>query len=128
MIGTEESYVGSGGLSIYFRYFQSVGLLLALLILTGTVLTHGLSIYANSWLSAWSVHPKANEPGTRALYLGVYAALGALQGFTLFIASIVTAYGTLKSARLLHNKMLHTTMRLPVSFFDTTPLGRIANR
>lgn len=128
LIKTEESFIGSNGLSVYFRYLRNLGPYLAMIILTGIVLTHGVSIYANAWLSAWSVHPKSNEPETRALYLSVYAALGGLQGLTLFIASSVTAYGTLQSARLLHNKMLNTTLRLPMSFFDTTPLGRIANR
>lgn len=128
LIKSEESSIGGNGLAVYFRYFRSVGPCLILLILTATVLTHGISIYSNTWMSAWSAHPKSNEPETRALFLSVYAALGAIQGLTLFIASAVTAYGTLNSARLFHNNMLHTLLRLPMSFFDTTPLGRIANR
>lgn len=105
-----------------------MGAFFVFLIFVGTILTQALSIYGNTWLSEWSAHPTANDPYTRAMYLGVYGGIGFLQGLTLFIASIFTAYGTINAARVLHNKMLHTTMRLPMSFFDTTPLGRIANR
>ena len=35
---------------------------------------------------------------------------------------------THRSARLLHNQMLESVIRLPQCFFDTTPLGRVLNR
>lgn len=38
------------------------------------------------------------------------------------------AIGALRSARNLHNGLLINTMRLPMAFFDTTPLGRVLNR
>lgn len=47
---------------------------------------------------------------------------------TLFVTSIIFAFGCLRAARDLHDKLLHRIMRLPMSFFDTTPIGRILNR
>lgn len=61
-------------------------------------------------------------------YLGVYAALGMSQGFMVMFASILLAVGSINGARLLHRRLLVNILRSPMSFFDTTPLGRIVNR
>lgn len=38
------------------------------------------------------------------------------------------AYGSMRAANHLHNQMLDCILRSPMSFFDTTPIGRIINR
>lgn len=46
----------------------------------------------------------------------------------MFLGSFATAYGTLLAASGLHNALLLNVLKSPMSFFDTTPLGRIVNR
>ena len=43
-------------------------------------------------------------------------------------ASVGTQLGALKAAKDFHRSLLSRTMRAPMSFFDTTPTGRILNR
>ena len=44
------------------------------------------------------------------------------------LAAFSLYFGALNASIRLHNKMLCNILRAPMSFFDTTPLGRILNR
>ena len=61
-------------------------------------------------------------------YLGIYALFGLGQAVTTIIASLFLFMSTLNGARALHNLMFENILRTPLSFFDTTPQGRIINR
>ena len=62
------------------------------------------------------------------LNLGVYGLFGALQAVAVLGFSFSLAIGSLKASVKLHDGMLRNILRSPMSFFDTTPLGRILNR
>ncbi len=49
-------------------------------------------------------------------------------GLTVFIGAIILAYGVLRASSKLHLEILHNTLRSPMTFFDTTPIGRLVNR
>ena len=46
----------------------------------------------------------------------------------MFVGALVLANGALRASNSLHHEILHNTMRSPMLFFDTTPIGRILNR
>jgi ATP-binding cassette subfamily C (CFTR/MRP) protein 1 len=77
------------------------------------------------WLSWWT----SNKWGySNGVYIGAYVALGASQAIFIFgFAISLTILGT-KSSRVMLNRAITRTLRAPMSFFDTTPLGRITNR
>ena len=60
--------------------------------------------------------------------LGVYAVLGIGQAVLVLFGAFSLAIGGIIGSRRLHNDMLGAILRSPMSFFDTTPLGRILNR
>jgi len=61
-------------------------------------------------------------------YLGVYAVFGAAQTIFVICASFSLAMGGIHASKLIHSRLLVNILRLPMSFFDTTPSGRILNR
>ena len=61
-------------------------------------------------------------------YLGIYAIFSAGQIVSVLIASFSLAIAGVYASRSLHSRMLKNILRSPMSFFDTTPLGRVLNR
>lgn len=48
--------------------------------------------------------------------------------FSAIVAELSLDFGVLHAALKLHNYMLRAVMRFPLSFFDTTPVGRVLAR
>ena len=49
-------------------------------------------------------------------------------GVTICVVLMASAMGSVHASRNLHNSLLDKILHAPMSFFDTTPLGRILNR
>ena len=79
------------------------------------------------WLAKWSSGTNISE-SKRDMYLGIYGAIGASQGFCVLMQVFLLTYGCITASRVLHDSLLHKIMRCPMSFFETTPIGRIVNR
>jgi len=71
-------------LDVFLTYLKAVGALLSIIIVLFYILYNAASIYSNIWLSEWSNdarNPNAtHDPEQRNMRLGVYGALGVLQG------------------------------------------------
>lgn len=131
LIDIEEAATGSVGIDVYIRYFKSVGVYMCIAIGISNVLNQAAVVYSGIWLTHWATDEAASNPNDytwRNIYMGVYGGLGFAQGITVLATAVVFAIGCLRAARELHNKLLKNVMRLAMSFFDTTPVGRILNR
>ncbi|XP_065315343.1 multidrug resistance-associated protein 1-like isoform X3 [Gordionus sp. m RMFG-2023] len=132
---TEISETGRVKISLYLTYFKALKYhIFALAILLFGVY-YALSVAANFWLSDWSDDKPIMINGTayqniplRNKRLGVYALYGFLQGITIMASIVIVALSMVAASRYLHQKLLRNILHSPLSFFDSTPLGRIVNR
>ncbi|XP_030721180.2 ATP-binding cassette sub-family C member 2 [Globicephala melas] len=133
LIKKEFIQTGKVKFSIYLKYLQAIGWCSIFFIIFGFVLHSVSFIGSNLWLSAWTRDSKTfnstNYPASqRDLRVGVYGALGLAQGIFVLIANLWSVYGSVHAASILHKQLLNNILRVPMSFFDTTPTGRIVNR
>ncbi|NXA17733.1 MRP3 protein, partial [Ibidorhyncha struthersii] len=116
-------------LTVFWQYVKAVSPVISLVICFLYCCQNAAAIGANVWLSDWTNEPVIN--GTQhntAMRIGVYAALGLLQGVIVLISSFTLAMGGINAARTLHAALLENKFHTPQSFYDTTPTGRIINR
>uniref|UniRef100_A0A182SMH0 ABC transmembrane type-1 domain-containing protein n=1 Tax=Anopheles maculatus TaxID=74869 RepID=A0A182SMH0_9DIPT len=129
LIGVEESATGAVTWLVYKKYIKSIGFQFGVGSVLFTALNQASGIFSNLWLTEWSEDPEAaTDNDLRDMYLGVYGAMGGVQSIALFLAALLISLGCLKAAKESHDKLLESSLRMPMSFFDTTPLGRIINR
>ncbi|KAL3462252.1 P-loop containing nucleoside triphosphate hydrolase protein [Aspergillus heterothallicus] len=113
--GVWKAYIGASG-----SYFHAVAILFFL------ALANVINVWTSLWLSYWTSdhYPSLNT----GQYIGIYAGLGAASVISMFVFSTyMTTAGTNASKTMLQRAMTRV-LRAPMSFFDTTPLGRITNR
>nr|XP_010972089.1 ATP-binding cassette sub-family C member 10 isoform X2 [Camelus bactrianus] len=74
--------------------------------------------------------PKAALNGSSDIrfYLTVYATIAGVNSFCTLLRAVLFAAGTLQAAATLHRRLLHHVFQAPVTFFDSTPTGRVLNR
>lgn len=122
----EERAVDSVGWSVWGAYMAASGFILNWpLVAITLLLANGANVMTNLWLSYWI---SDNFNLSQSQYIGIYAGLGASQVLLMFtFSTILTTAGTNSSKTMLQRAMTRV-LRAPMSFFDTTPLGRITNR
>ncbi|NXE04622.1 MRP7 protein, partial [Lophotis ruficrista] len=61
-------------------------------------------------------------------YLIVYGSIAGANSLFTILRAFLFAYGTICAATVIHNRLLQRALKATVTFFDTTPTGRILNR
>lgn len=128
----ETVEVGSVKWHVYLEYLKAVGKKGWISTLLAFGISHSFNLGTSIWLSLWSNDAeepsKAHDTTLRDIRLGVYGVLGGVETIFYFVAALTMNLACLRASELLHNKMLARILHAPMSFFDTTPMGRVLNR
>nr|AJG01605.1 ATP-binding cassette sub-family C member 1 [Dreissena polymorpha] len=137
LIEAEKAETGKVSWKVYLKYLSAIGACYSVIILGAFILYQVASNGSNIWLSVWTDdkylqnRTNVNETEYRDknyMYLGVYGAFGVGQAFLVLAYAIFAAMRMINAAGVMHNAMLSNILKLPMVFFDTTPLGRVVNR
>lgn len=116
--------------NVYLQYAKACNPSSVIIFLVSTVLSMLVSVGANVWLKHWSeVNSRYGYNPDILKYLGIYFLLGfGSSALVLVQTCIMWIWCTIQGSKRLHNDMAISVLRAPMSFFETTPIGRILNR
>lgn len=125
IIKTEEKEIGDTGLKPYLMYLgKNKGYIYASLVAITNIIFSSGQIFQNSWLAANVQNPCVSTLNLVLVYTAI--GLGSII-FFLSRALLVVDLG-LQTSRPLFAQLLSSLFCAPMSFFHSTPLGRILSR
>ncbi|XP_001372990.1 ATP-binding cassette sub-family C member 2 [Monodelphis domestica] len=133
LIEKEVMETGKVKFSIYLKYLSAAGWFSIVLIFLAYTLSSVAYMGSSFWLTEWTndSYTYANQTypdSQRDLRVSIYGVLGFAQGFFVLLGTLIAAYSATHASQILHMQLLNNILRAPMSFFDTTPTGRIVNR
>ncbi|XP_072966006.1 ABC transporter C family member 3-like [Typha angustifolia] len=130
LVQEEEREKGKVGFWVYWRYVTMAykGALVPLILLA-QILFQILQIGSNYWM-AWAVPVSTDmePPVSGSVLMYVYVALAIGSSICVLVRALLLVTAGFTTATILFNKMHTCIFRAPMSFFDSTPSGRILNR
>lgn len=130
VIKAERKEEGRVKTSVYLAYLKACGLTGAILSFICMILVKLLGIAKSFWLKHWSEDNLSSGSNENvSMYVTVYAIIGIASSTTEILKNILLKFFcALKASKKLHNDMAYAVIMAPMSFFETTPIGRIVNR
>ncbi|KAI6707128.1 hypothetical protein NL676_010090 [Syzygium grande] len=125
LIKQEEKEIGDSGFKPYLQYLKhNKGFLfITLAIISHIIFIAGLFVQ-NYWLAL-----EVNNTSVSAVELNsVYTGIGIAEALFLLFRSCFIVYLGCSASESIFSVLLHSLIRAPMSFYDSTPLGRILSR
>jgi ABC-type multidrug transport system fused ATPase/permease subunit len=115
-------HISSG---VYGTYFRSVGITATIVIILCTLIMQALSNGMSIWYAYWVTH-RGNFSTEKFITISGII-LGGSVIFT-FLRSVLFAFGCLRAARIMYQKLMESILGAEVKFFEVTSIGKIVNR
>lgn len=128
LIKEEERETGKVGLHVYKIYCtEAYGWWGVVAVLLLSVAWQGSQMAGDYWLSYETSedHSMSFNP---SLFIGVYGSTAVLSMVILVVRAYFVTHVGLKTAQIFFSQILRSILHAPMSFFDTTPSGRILSR
>ena len=115
---------------VYLEYAKTSNLIAVGVYLLMLISAQTAQIGGSLWLKEWSeINQRYGRNPHVGRYIGVYFAFGiGGAGLVVIQTLILWIFCSIEASRKLHERMAYAIFRSPMSFFETTPSGRILNR
>ncbi|KAL0435883.1 UNVERIFIED_CONTAM: ABC transporter C family member 4 [Sesamum radiatum] len=128
LIKEEQRETGKVSLSVYKLYCtESFGWFGVVAVMFFSLAWQGTLMSSDYWL-AYETSEKRAASFNPSLFIEVYAIISVVAFVLVLVRSILTAVMGLKTSQIFFGQILHSILHAPMSFFDTTPSGRILTR
>ncbi|KAJ9304029.1 hypothetical protein DTO217A2_6481 [Paecilomyces variotii] len=116
--------------SVYGEYAKTSNLYAVTIYIIALLGAQTAGIAGGFWLKRWSeVNEREGRNPDVGKYIGIYFAFGlGASALVVFQTLILWIFCSIEASRKLHERMAFAIFRSPMSFFETTPSGRILNR
>ncbi|KAF8951702.1 hypothetical protein BGZ52_010208 [Haplosporangium bisporale] len=125
LMAEEERESGAVKGDVYNGYLKASGWYYWALVFGLFLMQQVANVMGNQWISWWS-EDQFNL--TTRQYIGVYVGWALAQLVLVFAAALMLSFTIVKTANTMHDTAFKKVLYSPLSFFDTTPTGRIINR
>ncbi|KAI7725504.1 hypothetical protein M8C21_007046, partial [Ambrosia artemisiifolia] len=125
LIRKEEREEGDAGFRPYIQYLnQNKGYVFFSIAALSHVTFVACNVFQNSWMAA----NVDNDDVSTLKLIVVYLAIGVVAMVFLLVRSLFTVALGLQSSKSIFSQLLTSLFRVPMSFYDSTPLGRVLSR
>ncbi|KAF2858159.1 hypothetical protein K470DRAFT_260080 [Piedraia hortae CBS 480.64] len=126
----EFSEKGQVKRDVYIEYAKESNLPAVIVYLLMLLGAQTAQVGGSVWLKRWSeVNNEYGGNPSVGKYLGIYFAFGVGSSLLVVLQTLILwIFCSIEASRKLHERMAYAIFRSPMSFFETTPTGRILNR
>ncbi|KAF2490569.1 multidrug resistance-associated protein 1 [Lophium mytilinum] len=126
----EFSEQGKVKWNVYGEYAKTSNLVAVAIYAVMLIGAQTAQIGGSVWLKQWSeANGEAHGNPHVGRYIGVYFAFGFGSAALVVVQTLILwIFCSIEASRKLHERMAFAIFRSPMSFFETTPAGRILNR